>query len=86
MIDRTKRCYLYIRVSTDKQEEEGYSLPEQEDRLRAEAEKKGSSTHSVVFGGTMSAVTVWAKAATPTAAQIRAARAEVRKKAGLAAA
>ncbi len=41
MIDRTKRCYLYIRVSTDKQEEEGYSLPEQEDRLRAEAEKKG---------------------------------------------
>lgn len=41
MMDRTKRCYLYIRVSTDKQEEEGYSLPEQEERLRAEAEKKG---------------------------------------------
>ena len=41
VVDRTKRCYLYIRVSTDKQEEEGYSLPEQEERLRAEAEKKG---------------------------------------------
>ena len=41
MMDRTKRCYLYIRVSTDKQEEDGYSLPEQEERLRAEADKKG---------------------------------------------
>ena len=40
MVDRTKRCYLYIRVSTEKQEE-GYSLPEQEDLLCAEAEKKG---------------------------------------------
>ena len=39
MQDRTKRCYLYTRVSTDKQEEEGYSLPEQEARLKEYAEK-----------------------------------------------
>lgn len=40
MIDRTKRCYLYILVSTEQQEEEGYSLQEQEERLCAEADKK----------------------------------------------
>ena len=45
-----------------------------------------STTHSVVFGGAMNAVAAWAKAATPTNAQIRAARTEVWRKAGLAAA
>lgn len=43
-----------------------------------------ANRHSLVFGGAMSAFDAWAKATSPTAAQAKAARAEVWKKAGLA--
>lgn len=41
MQDRAKRCYIYTRVSTGMQAEEGYSLAEQKLRLEAEAAARG---------------------------------------------
>ncbi len=43
-----------------------------------------NNTHSVVFGGAMSRLAAYLKAAAPSAAQEKAARSEVWKKAGLA--
>lgn len=37
----TKRCYIYIRVSTREQAEEGYSISEQQERLIKYAEAMG---------------------------------------------
>ena len=37
----SKKVILYIRVSTDKQAEKGYSLPAQEDKLRRYCAAKG---------------------------------------------
>lgn len=36
-----KYAYLYVRVSTDEQKRKGYSLPEQEERLRNHCEQNG---------------------------------------------
>ena len=41
MNDEKKIAGLYIRVSTEDQAREGFSLPEQEKRLRAMCEYKG---------------------------------------------
>ena len=41
MIDIKKRCYIYARVSTKAQADEGYSIPEQLDRLNKYADAMG---------------------------------------------
>lgn len=54
----TKRCYIYIRVSTREQAEEGYSIGEQQERLIKYAEAMGWTIVKVYIdpghsGGTM---------------------------------
>lgn len=54
----TKRCYIYIRVSTREQAEEGYSISEQQERLIKYAEAMGWTIVKVYIdpghsGGTM---------------------------------
>ena len=41
MIEEKKKCGLYMRVSTDDQAKEGFSLPEQKERLEAFCNFKG---------------------------------------------
>ena len=41
MVDEKKKCGLYMRVSTEDQAREGFSLPEQKERLEAYCKFKG---------------------------------------------
>jgi len=41
------RCAIYTRVSTEEQAKSGYSLPAQEERLRAHAKSQGWTTYKV---------------------------------------
>ncbi len=43
----TVRCAIYTRVSTDEQAREGYSLPAQEERLRAHARSQGWTVYKL---------------------------------------
>jgi len=45
-LNKTKRCYLYLRISTEMQVE-GYSLEAQEQRLREEAKRRGMEVAAV---------------------------------------
>ena len=45
-----KRCYIYARVSTRTQAEEGYSIPEQLDRLFEQFYRLSSSRDSATGG------------------------------------
>ena len=47
MKDEKKLAWLYIRVSTEDQAREGFSLPEQEKRLRTMCEYKGYEVYDV---------------------------------------
>ncbi len=47
MSDEKKIAGIYIRVSTEDQAREGFSLPEQEKRLRAMCEYKGYEIYKV---------------------------------------
>lgn len=44
-MEEKKICGIYIRVSTEDQAREGFSLPEQESRLRTMCEYKGYEIH-----------------------------------------
>ena len=58
MYDNFKKIAgLYIRVSTEDQAREGFSLPEQEKRLRAMCEFKGYEVHKVYEDAGISAKT-----------------------------
>lgn len=50
-------CGLYPRVSTEDQAREGFSLPEQEKRLRAMCESKGYEVYKVYEDAGISAKT-----------------------------
>ena len=41
MVEEKKKCGLYMRVSTEDQVREGFSLPEQKERLEAYCKFKG---------------------------------------------
>ncbi len=41
------RCAIYTRVSTEEQAREGYSLPAQEERLRAHAKSQGWTVYKL---------------------------------------
>ena len=41
MVEEKKKCGLYMRVSTEDQAREGFSLPEQKERLEAYCKFKG---------------------------------------------
>ena len=47
MKDEERICGLYLRVSTEDQAKEGFSLPEQEKRLRAMCEYKNYEVYDV---------------------------------------
>ena len=47
MNEEKKKCGLYLRVSTEDQAREGFSLPEQEKRLRTMCEFKGYEVYNV---------------------------------------
>ena len=57
MIEEKKIAGLYIRVSTEDQAREGFSLPEQEKRLRAMCEYKGYEIYKVYKDAGISAKT-----------------------------
>ena len=57
MNDEKKIAGLYIRVSTEDQAREGFSLPEQEKRLRAMCEYKGYEIYKVYKDAGISAKT-----------------------------
>lgn len=46
-MEEKKICGIYIRVSTEDQAREGFSLPEQESRLRTMCEYKGYEIYDV---------------------------------------
>ena len=57
MYEDKKIAGIYIRVSTEDQAREGFSLPEQEKRLRAMCEYKGYSVYKVYEDAGISAKT-----------------------------
>ena len=57
MNGETKKAGIYIRVSTEDQKREGFSLPEQEKRLRAMCEYKGYEIYKVYEDAGISAKT-----------------------------
>ena len=57
MNEEKKKCGLYMRVSTEDQAREGFSLPEQEKRLRAMCEYKGYEIYKVYKDAGISAKT-----------------------------
>ena len=57
MNEEKKIAGLYIRVSTEDQTREGFSLPEQEKRLRAMCEYKGYEIYDVYRDAGISAKT-----------------------------
>ena len=57
MNESKKMCGLYLRVSTEDQAREGFSLPEQEKRLRAMCEYKGYEIYKVYKDAGISAKT-----------------------------
>ena len=57
MNEEKKIAGLYIRVSTEDQKREGFSLPEQEKRLRAMCEYKGYEIYKVYEDAGISAKT-----------------------------
>ncbi len=48
MKDEKKKCGLYMRVSTEDQAREGFSLPEQKERLKQELQKFKGFWHSIM--------------------------------------
>ena len=58
MNEEKKIAGIYIRVSTEDQAREGFSLPEQEKRLRAMCEYKGYEIYKVYKDAGISAKTV----------------------------
>ncbi len=57
MNEEKKIAGLYIRVSTEDQAREGFSLPEQEKRLRAMCEYKGYEIYKIYKDAGISAKT-----------------------------